>query len=212
MFKNRSVNSASAPSTVYRAPLQLRQQHIGTALRRGFGPTSAPSTVCRASLKEIEVRVGERGSFVFFAFVIYIFIVQCSMFWGPKTGPGGSKRCLKTCHFILTEYGPVASHGDLIHYNFIDFGHIFCVRGSPHLHSHRSGNPLTRPPILLKFPGPCLQEKQAAEILLSPHSVYRACLKAVGVRGGGWGQTENKKMSGGAGRGWGGVGSVGALY
>ncbi len=118
-----------------------------------------------------------------------ILYIYCSVFdvLGAETGLGGSKRCLKTCHFILTEYGPVASHGDLIHYNFIDFGHIFCVHGPPHLHSHRSGNPLTRPPILLKFPGPCLQEKQAAEILLSPHSVYRACLKAVGVRGGGKG-------------------------
>ena len=73
MFKNRSVNSASAPSTVCRDPLQLRQQYIGTALRRGFGPASAPSTVCRASLKEIEVRVG-RGIFCvcLLLYIIYL--------------------------------------------------------------------------------------------------------------------------------------------
>ena len=90
-------------------------------------PTRVPSARARP----------QRGStFCFIYIYIYYVLLFVYLFrnWGfgtlivvlkTKMNPGGPRRCLKNfpeaVHFILTEYGSVASHGHPIHYNFIDF-------------------------------------------------------------------------------------------
>ena len=59
--------------------------------------------------------------------------------FGPKTGPGGPGRCLKSfleaVRFILTEYGTVGSHGDPIHDYFnIFWARMLCPRLPKHLY------------------------------------------------------------------------------
>ncbi len=40
----------------------------------------------------------------------------------------GFKKLLGGRGFVLTEYEPVASHGNPVHDYFIDLGHLFCVQ------------------------------------------------------------------------------------